>query len=66
VLVLHPKAQDASSGRSDTGHPYSIPKTYPIASPQTSRNAGSGRHARLRVSLSLAGLKAGVSREEIG
>jgi IS30 family transposase len=33
---------------------------------QTSRNAGRGRHARLRVSLSLAGLKAGVSRGEIG
>ncbi len=33
---------------------------------QTSRKASLGRHGRLRVSLSLAGLKASVSRAEIG
>jgi hypothetical protein len=66
VLVLHPQAQDPNSGRSRTGHPYSIPKTYRTTSSQTSRNADRGRQARRRVSLSLAGLKAGVSREEIG
>jgi hypothetical protein len=41
-------------------------KLYPVTPWQTSRNAHSGRHARLPVSLSLAGLKAGVSRGEIG
>ena len=33
---------------------------------QTSRNAGPSRHAALGMSLSLAGLKAGLSRGEIG
>jgi hypothetical protein len=66
VLVLHPQAQDPSSaGRSVAGHPYSLPKSHPIAPRQTSRNAGRGRHARRGVSLSFAGLRAGVSRGEI-
>jgi hypothetical protein len=65
VLILHPQAQDANSGNSITGHPYSIPKVQPITPWQTSRNASLGMHARLCVSLSLAG-KAGVSRGEIG
>jgi hypothetical protein len=61
VLVFHPQSQDPNSaGRSITVHPYSIPKTR-----QTSRNAGRGSHAGLRVSLSIAGLKASVSRGEI-
>jgi hypothetical protein len=38
----------------------------PITPWQTSRNASRGRHARLRMSLSLAGLKASVSRGEMG
>jgi hypothetical protein len=66
VLVLHPQAQDPNSERSITGHPYSIPKNQRITPWQTSRNANHGRRARLGVSLSLAGLKAGVSRGEIG
>jgi hypothetical protein len=64
VLVLHPQAQDPNSGRSRTGHSYSIPKTDPIAPRQTLRNADRGRHSRRRVSLSLAGLNAGVFREK--
>jgi hypothetical protein len=39
---------------------------HPITPWQTSSNAGRGRLARLRVSLSLAGLKAGAARKEIG
>jgi hypothetical protein len=66
VLVLHAQAQDPNSGNSIAGHPYSIPKSHLITPWQTSRNASRGRHAKLRVSLSLAGLKAGVSRGEIG
>jgi hypothetical protein len=66
VLVLHPQAQDPNGGRSRTGHPYSIAKFHPITSWQTSRNAGRWMHAPLRLSLSLAGLKASVSRGEIG
>src|SRR5258708_1698199 len=62
VLVLHPQAQDPNSGKSRAGHPYSIPKSDPITPWQTSRNASRGTHARLRVSLSIAGLKASVSR----
>src|ERR1700721_4257361 len=54
------KPQNSATARA--GHPYSIPKFYPITPWQTSRNAHRGRHARLRVSLSLAGLNAGVSR----
>jgi hypothetical protein len=65
VLVLHPQAQDPNSATSRAGHPYRIPKFYPITPWQTSRNAHRGRPARLRVSLSLAGLNAGVSRGEI-
>jgi hypothetical protein len=65
VLVLRPQAQDPNGGNSITGHPYSIPKSDPTTPRQTSRNAGRGRHARLRVSLSFAGLKASVSRGEI-
>lgn len=65
VLVLHPHAQDPDSGRAETGHPYSIPRNPPITPRQTSRNAACRRRAPLRVSLSLAGLKAGVSRGEI-
>jgi hypothetical protein len=63
VLVLHPQAQD-TNGNSRTGHPYSIPKNDLITPWQTSRNANRGRPARLPVSLSLAGLKARVSRGE--
>src|SRR5258708_6455383 len=66
VLVFHPQAQHPDSGRSIAGHPYSIPKGHPITPWQTSRNAGCGRHARLPVSLSLAGLQASGSRGEIG
>jgi hypothetical protein len=66
VLVLHSQAQDPDSGNSIAGHPYSIPKSHLITLWQTSRNASRGGHARLRVSLSLAGLKASVSRGEIG
>jgi len=66
VLVLHPQAQDPNSEKSRTGHPYSTPKTHPITHWQTSRNAGLGRHAALRVSLSFASLKASVSRGKIG
>jgi hypothetical protein len=66
VLVLHPQAQDPDRAGSRTGHPYSLPKNDPITPRQTSRNAGRGRHAALRASLSLAGLKAGVSRGEMG
>jgi hypothetical protein len=66
VLVLHPQAQDPNSATSRAGHPYSLPKFYPITPWQTSRNANRGRHARVRVLPSLAGLKAGVSRGEIG
>jgi hypothetical protein len=66
VLVLHPQAQDPNSGNPRAGHPYSIPNFDPITPWQTSRNAGRGTHARLRESLSLAGLKASVSRGEIG
>src|ERR1700688_926873 len=40
--------------------------THATAPWQTSRNAGRGMHATPRVSLSLAGLKASVSRGEIG
>ena len=66
VLVLHPQVQDPNSAdRSRTGHPCSLPKITPIAPRQTSRNAGREGHAPLRVSLSLAGLKASVSRGEI-
>jgi hypothetical protein len=65
VLVLHPQAQEPNSGRSRAGHPYSMPKNYPVISRQTSRNAGRGRQVRRRVSPSLAGLRAGVSRGEI-
>ena len=66
VLVLDPQAQDSNTvDRSKTVVAYSLLKITPIAPPQTSRNAGRGRHARLRVSLSLAGLKASVSRGEI-
>src|SRR5712671_1533223 len=64
VLVLHPQAQNPNSGGSRAGHPYSIPKIRPITPSKTSRNAG-GMHAVLRTSLSLAGLKASVSRGEI-
>jgi hypothetical protein len=66
MLVLHSQAQDPNSGNSRAGHPYSIPKNHLITPWQTSRNASRGRHARLRVSLSLAGLKASVSRGGIG
>jgi hypothetical protein len=66
VLVLHPQAQDPNSATSRAGHPYSIPKFCPVIPWQTSRNANRGRHARLPVSRSLAGLKAGLSRGEIG
>jgi hypothetical protein len=66
VLVLHPQAQDPNGGTSRTGHLYSLPKFYPITPWQTSRNAHRGTDARVRVSLSLGGLKAGVSRGEIG
>jgi hypothetical protein len=66
VLVLHPQAQDPNSATPRAGHPYSIPNFYPITPWQTSRNAHRGRHARLRVSPSLAGLNAGVSRGEVG
>src|SRR5450631_1066798 len=66
MLVLHPQAQDPSRGKSRAGHPYSISKTHLITPWQTSRNASRGRHAKLRVSLSLAGLKASVSRGETG
>jgi len=65
VLVLHPHAQDPDSGGASTVHPYSIPGSPPITPLQTSRNAGRRRHAALRVALSLAGLKAGVSRGEL-
>jgi hypothetical protein len=65
MFVLHPQAQDPSRGRPRTGHPYSIPINHPTAPSETSRNARRGMHAALRVSLSLAGLKAGVSRGEI-
>src|SRR5712671_527224 len=61
VLVLHPQAQNPSSGRSRAGHPYSIPTNRPVTPSKTSRNADHGIHAALRASLSLAGLKAGVS-----
>jgi hypothetical protein len=64
MFVLHPQAQDPSRGRSRAGHPYSIPTNRPITPSKTSRNARRGMHA-LRASLSLAGLKAGVSRGEI-
>src|ERR1700730_15893064 len=66
LLVLHPQAQDPDSRRSLTGHPYSIPKSPPMTLRQTSRNASRGTHAALRVSLSLASLKASVSPGEIG
>src|SRR5260370_41984266 len=66
VLVLHPQAQDPNGGKSRAGHPYSIPKAHPITPWQTSRNASGGGHARPRVSLSLTGLNASVSRGEIG
>jgi hypothetical protein len=66
VLVLHPQAQDPNSaGRMAAGHPYSLPKSPPIAPRQTSRNAGRERHASFGVSLSLAVPKSGVSRGEI-
>jgi len=65
MFVLHPQAQDPNSGRPRTGHPYSIPTDHPITPSKTSRNARRGMHAALRASLSLAGLKAGVSRGEI-
>ena len=48
-----------------TVHPYSIPTNHPKTRSKTSRNARRGMHAALRASLSLAGLKAGVSRGEI-
>jgi hypothetical protein len=54
--------RDPDSGGARTVHPYSIPKRPPITPRQTSRNAGHRRHAPLRVSLSLARLKAGVPR----
>jgi hypothetical protein len=63
MFVLHPQAQDPSSDRSRAGHPYSIPTNRPITPSKTSRNAGHGIHAALRA-LSLAGLKAAVSRGE--
>jgi hypothetical protein len=65
MFVLHPQAQDPSSGRPRAGHPYSIPTNHPITPPKTPRNARRGLHAALRASLSLAGLKASVSRGEI-
>jgi hypothetical protein len=65
VLVLHPQAKDPNGATSRAGHPYSIPKFYRITPWQT-RNANRARHAKLRVSLSLAGLNAGVSRGEVG
>ena len=65
MFILHPQAQDPSSGRPRAGHPYSIPTNRPITPSKTSRNARRGTHAALRASLSLAGLKAGVSRGEI-
>jgi hypothetical protein len=60
------KSRQESSLASRTGHPYSIPKRHPITPRQTSRKASPGMHAPLRVSLSPAGLKARVSRGEIG
>jgi len=65
MFVLHPQVQDASSGRPIAGHPYSIPRNSPITPSKTSRNARHGIQAALRASLSLAGLKASVSRGEI-
>src|SRR5580693_4903123 len=53
VLVVQPQTQDPDSGGSRTGHSYSL---------HTSRR----RHVALRASLSLTGLKAGVSRGEMG
>jgi hypothetical protein len=50
----------------DLSRQTSIPKTQSITPWQTSRNAGGGGHARSRVSLSFAGLKASVSRGEMG
>jgi hypothetical protein len=67
VLLRYPQAQDRNSGRSKTGHLYSVPKSgLPITAWQTSRNARHAMHAALRVSLFRAGLKASVSRREIG
>jgi hypothetical protein len=54
VLVLHPQAQDASCGESMTGHAYSI-----AGNPDIKARA-------MHAALSLTGLKAGVSREELG
>jgi hypothetical protein len=60
MLVLHPQAQDPNSaGRSIPGHPYSIP----IILQNTGKTA---RNPQERLPLSLAGLNAGVSREELG
>jgi hypothetical protein len=60
VLVLYPEAQDPNvPGRSRTGHPYSIPKSL--------QNTGkTALNTQKRLPLSLAGLNAGVSREELG
>jgi len=58
VLVFYPQAQDSDVGGSRTSH-----ARTPL---QTSRNADRGKHPALRASLSLAGLKAGVSRGEVG
>jgi hypothetical protein len=58
VLVLHPQAQDPNGGRSRAGHPYSILKTM--------QNMGKTvLNTQKRLPLSLAGLNAGVSREEL-
>jgi hypothetical protein len=62
----HGALPSPNGARSRAGHPYSIPKSQPTTLLQTSRNASPGKHAALRASLSLAGLKASVSRGEIG
>jgi hypothetical protein len=51
--------------RVDLARQVAKPRRPLIPPLQTSRNARHGRHARRRVSLSLAGLKASVSHGEI-
>jgi len=67
VPALHPQAQDPDGGRSRAGHPYSISKCRSQNTCANSEKCGPwDADDTPRRSLSLAGLKAGVSRGEVG
>jgi hypothetical protein len=63
VLVPDPQAQNANSGRSGTGHTYSLANMDAQATRENAANVQKCAMRVLRASLSLSGLNAGVTCE---